>query len=173
MAAASYPLFIGPNGRDAYSDILLLAELAKPTIGDALHAGRYLEGRIRERTAIGVDANGSAFVPYSPAYAKQKAKKLRHANVDLFGYSRRHMVMSITVQAGSVALANGAVATDDPGPVRVFHIGFYDESAIKAQANNEGGRSPRRNFFAASGADLQQMERIIGARQDARLKQRR
>lgn len=185
MADLTYPIFLGPAGAEPVAHIRAVASAVQPTIGDALYAGQILRTRIRQRTAAGIDAEGSPFAPYSEAYRKRKIALLGHADaVDLFGPTDPgvHMLNTMMVRCGGVELAAGDTASEDPmamaNPANLFHLGFYSEEASRARIHNEGGSfrtrlgsgkrkpkpggkpvasMPRRHFFDANQSDLDLM----------------
>jgi hypothetical protein len=139
-------VFTGPNGSDPVGYIVKIEKAIQPTAGDCLYAGQIFRTLVRQRTARGVDADGSPFAPYSPAYAKRKAKRLGHANtVDLFGGDHHpHMLNAMQVRVGGARLDDNEQASSDAGSnaehIDLFYVGFWDrESATRARLHNEGG----------------------------------
>jgi hypothetical protein len=127
------------------------------TAADRMFGAQFIRSRILDRTAQGVDFEGSAFEGYSASYAKQKRKAGgRTDQVDLYGFLQHpHM---LNAMLGRVT---------EPG----FQVGFYnDEEADRARWNNEGmGRLPVRHFFDATEQDRTDVREAIGARITARL----
>lgn len=186
---SSYPIFVGPGGADPAKHILDLAVALRPTVGDALYGGQIIRSRILQRTAQGVDADGSPFAAYSDSYRKRKIGLLGHADtVDLFGpASHTHMLNTMLVKAGGQELGQGATASENATPADLFEVGFYSTESVRAKAHNEGAtirsRSgsatkaksskstkktsftmPRRHFLDANADDLTLVSKGIGER---------
>lgn len=60
-----------------------LDQLELTTAEDMRELGLLARERIIARTIAGIDADGAAFAPYSPQYAKAKAAALGSAGVNL------------------------------------------------------------------------------------------
>jgi hypothetical protein len=161
--------FTGPGGGDPVAEIHSLSVAVLPTEGDMLYALQRQRSRILNRTAAGVDVDGSPFQGYTPGYAKQKAKYGRGDTVDLRGRNAPNMLQAMVVTSGSLS-EDG----DSDQPTTEGTIGFYDDrSAMLAEIHNEGeGHQPRRRFFAASDEELDAMHEDIGARIEVRLRGR-
>lgn len=156
--------FVGPGGSDPLEYTLQLARVSRPTAGDVVYAAGRQKTRILQRNERGVDVNGSAFVPYSPKYAKKRAKSGRNTEpVDLTYSGLMNKAMQVTV-GGALGVSVGDT------PVTNFALGFYGNEAARARGHNEGGEKlPKRHFFDASEQDLQQMQADIGTHIQARL----
>jgi hypothetical protein len=119
-----------------------------PTEADMLLAGANQTTRIRQRTQEGIDVNGVPFAPYSPGYAKTRAKAGRNTTpVDLLFSGR--MLTSMVPQV--------------TGP-NTFAISVMDQDAqTYGPALNDGkGRMPERKFFSTSQQELNAMAADLG-----------
>lgn len=185
--------FTGPGGLDPLAAFAQIRANAAVTAGDGIAAGQALRTNIRDDTANGIDAEGNGFAPYSEAYAKQKSKRGRNTTVDLFGSKQNsHMLNAILVRAGGVESA-GDDSTSNYGtaPIHEIRLGIYsNDEALRAEVHNQGGsvrtrlgsgkrskkggvanfNMPRRHFFDANPQRVANMERVIGERIEARLK---
>ena len=136
----------------AAQHILQIAADAVANVSDAVLAGQLLRSRIAERTARGVDARGASFVPYSEAYAKEKAVRLGSADtVDLFGYVHHpHMMNAMVVRVNGSEMGasplslfgmpvfQGFGGSVNRTPAQMLEVGFYGEEATRARVHNEG-----------------------------------
>lgn len=108
--------------------------------------GLFIISQIQIRTAEGKDVNGVDFVPYTVPYK-------------LFRESKGHTGDKVNLFfTGAMMSSQTHSATDDS--VRVFFMGTEDGSGasnpLKAYALNK-----KRNFFALSGDDQREIERMI------------
>ena len=135
--------FTGPNGESPSATITRLTASILPTSEAMLYAGSRQITRIRERTALGNDVNGSPFAPYSPAYAKARGKSGRNVSpVDLLKSGRMLTSMRVETQGSE----EFAITVQDA------------EAAAYGQAINDGaGHQPQRRFFDTSQAELDAM----------------
>jgi hypothetical protein len=177
--------FTSTTGADPVTAVHNLMTAALPTEGDLLYALQRQRTRILKRTADGVDVDGASFEPYSPNYAKSKAKFGRSGTVDLRGRNAPNMLQAIVATAGTLVDDGDSNITATEGT-----LAFYDErAAMLAQVHNEGAtirtrqgtgkgkakkggassfEMPRRHFFGASDKDRNEMENDIGARSEMR-----
>jgi hypothetical protein len=165
--------FTTSAGRDPLTAWIDLRLAANPTVADALYAGSIFHYNIRTRTEQGVDYQNQPFIPYSKAYAREKSKRLGHADtVDLFGFQLHpHMLNSIVFSGGGIQQPlDGGISIAGTDPIDHFEIGFYGEEAVRAEAINEGRQpQPIRRFFDVTADDVAQAERGVGELIDARL----
>ena len=83
-----------------------LTDLAQPTAEDMRQIGLMVRERIVRRTRQGLDADGMAFAPYSPEYAKRKAASLGSAspvNLTVSG-AMLNQLQIVKVEPGKVTL---------------------------------------------------------------------
>ena len=120
--------------------------------------GNFVNTRIKERTAKGIGADNKLFAPYSPAYKRWRQKKKRPVEkVDL-------------LFTGSMFAALTYDAQDDR--VTSFFMDTVDRF---------GGRNPQkaffnqelRNFFAINANDVEDIEKLVRAYINERLKRDR
>jgi hypothetical protein len=134
--------FLSSTGTDP-AQVLTKAATVLPSEEAMLYTGARQITRIRERTAKGIDVNGSPFKPYTKRYAKFRVKKGRNPSpVDLTMSGRLLNSMQVEVR----------------GPDE-FAITVQDvEAATYGKAHNEGnGRVPRRRFVDTSPQELLEM----------------
>jgi hypothetical protein len=182
--ASSIPSFTGPGGVDAATHILKLGSAARPIVSEVLYAGQRQKTRIVQRTAAGKDSDGVTFAPYSPDYAKRKAKAGHSTTVNLFGIKNHpHMMNRIVV-----------LAAGSPGhPADMLQLAFQGEESLRARVHNEGAtirrrvkirtaskkksfaktatfRIPRRHFWDASAQERVEMVNDIGHAMSVRMR---
>lgn len=175
--ASSIPSFSGPGGVDAATHILNLAAAARPTVAEVLYAGQRQETRIVQRTLAGKDVDGNSFAPYSPNYAKRKARAGHSTTVNLFGTENHpHMMNRIVVLVGTADLLQLAFQGEESVRARVHNEGasIRTRSAAAGRKKKKGRRSsfkmPRRHFWDASVAEVREMVNDLGQAINARLK---
>ena len=118
--------------------------------------GRAMVGRIRARTAKGVDVNGSPFQALSAGYRRAKKKALGHGQADLTvsGQMLQGMVAKPTKENVTISFAGGGRGGGKGGTFiqRSRSVGAAD----KAFFHNETGAGRARvirEFFGLSDED--------------------
>jgi hypothetical protein len=133
--------------------VLNLAKGIVPNVDDLRYAADRQRDRMVRRTGQGIDYKGSAFTPYSPAYAKRKSQSGRDSGVVDLTWSGRMLK----------AMRTSRVA---PGG---FTIGIYGDEGTRGAVHNEGlGKMPKRRFMDASEEDRARILKDIAARCMAR-----
>jgi hypothetical protein len=179
--------FTTPSGGDPATEIHNLMTAALPTEGDLLYALQRQRTRILQRTAAGVDVDGTPFQAYSAGYAKSKSKYGRGGSVDLRGRNAPNMLQAIVATSGSLTDQGDSNTRAVSGSLE-----FYDQrAALLAEVHNQGAtirsrqgtgkgkrkpkpggaasfEMPRRHFFDASRQDLTDMENDMGQRSEMR-----
>jgi hypothetical protein len=147
---ASSVSFTSSTGTDPVRALdLFLAGTVNPSREAMEYAGQREITRIRTRTMAGTDVNGSPFAPYSPAYAKRRAKKGRSiapVNLLMTGI----MQTSLTVEIR--------------GPKSFAIVEMNEEAKAYGRAHNEGAPSrglPQRRWFDTSPAELGEMTKDL------------
>lgn len=111
------------------------------------HGASRLAVQIAERTRSGRDAQGRAFRPYSPAYAKRKGStKVNLISVE----AHPHMLDGLDVLSATKNRAE---------------IGWHDGDLADRAAFNEAGGThrPKREFLGASEAMLDELVEYLEA----------
>ena len=98
---------------------------------------------ILRRTAKGVDVNGQSFRPYHPDYAEYRKDKGRRVDIVDLNFTGK-MYASLT---------HDVISENE---VMLYFAG--DPQAEKAQHNN-----PKRQFFALSQEEMDELAELIGA----------
>ena len=134
--------------------------------------GDFAITRIRQRTERGIDVDGQAFAPLSPAYARAKQDAGLRPDADLTVSGRMLNDMRATVpEAGVVEIAfvsRGGRATGRTFIQRSRAVGAAD----KAFFHNEAGAGRSRvirKFFDLSDEDMAVIYERVGRALDAQL----
>ncbi|MBI5885370.1 MAG: phage virion morphogenesis protein [Deltaproteobacteria bacterium] len=120
--------------------------VASPEILEKAAAG--LKERILERTALGRDVDGEAFAPYSPRYAKRRARAGKDAKLVTLRSSGA-MLDSITTQARQTEVSLG------------FNPSKEALKASRLQAAGVGDKRIKRRFFVVSEDDRAWVVRTV------------
>lgn len=124
------------------------AEMLTPKVMETLSEG--LKERIAERMAIGKDATGEAFAPYSPGYARRRA-----------GLGKE--VGTVTLSLTGAMLGSMNARSDGKDGSVAFGSGKEGEKARYLQVTGAGRQRVKRIFFAMSEADRGWVLKTIGA----------
>lgn len=118
-----------------------------PTEEAMLYTAARQITRIRTRTIQGVDVDQQPFVPYSPAYAKQRLRT-----------GRKTVPVDLTKSGRMFASMQGQVESPKSFAIAVTDI----DAAVYGQAINEGsGHQPERRFFDTSDTELAEMQKDL------------
>jgi hypothetical protein len=173
--------------RDVTVRLPRVDEVVPPVSRKAIlqHLALLAIGRIKRRTAQGLDANGNAFAPYSPRYKEQRRRAGWSTKPDLWlrgGMLGSLGVLDLTEAKVTVGFQGTAAQTmfrarsraakhrktGERLDLTVAETSRRIPNALKAHYNQHG-RKPRK-FFALSSQDrvflartaLQQLLRVVG-----------
>ena len=108
--------------RDPLAIVLSAEHAAQVTGVDLELAGEMMRSTTKQRTARGVDVDGTPFAAYAPSYAKKRTKSGRSASpVDLFWSGR--MLAALTIVTNS-AIKEVALVIYNPDEVGYVDIGI-------------------------------------------------
>jgi hypothetical protein len=133
--------------RDPLAVVVTLEHAAQVTEVDLELAGEMMRSTILEKTARGVDVDGTPFAPYAPAYAKKRTKSGRNAKVDLLWSGKMLQALRIVVNRALNEVA----------------LVIYGEESVRAGAHDSGvpGRLPRRHWLGATVADTERIAKLL------------
>jgi hypothetical protein len=134
--------------RDPLAVVVSIEHAAQVTDVDLELAGELQRSTILDRTARGVDVDGTPFAPYAKPYAKTRTKSGRKASpVDLLWSGK--MLQSLRVVVNK-ALNEVALV-------------IYGEESVRAGAHNNGvpGKLPQRRWLGANEADAGRIAKLL------------
>lgn len=162
------------NINGSYDNLLKVPQrLVQVTQGVLLYAMDLQGHRMLERTAQGIDYNGSPFAAYNTVYpyydypAGKGTKGVRYESydafkkslgrlvVDLRGPRDPHMLDQFELKVDGVSFKFGAGDYGaHSGPASIVTLGIYQTKGQLAYYHNAGeGHNPKRTFFAISASD--------------------
>lgn len=169
---------MGVDINGSFEDLIKTVSFSlQPTRGELLHAMELMGETILERTARGVDYQGSPFKPYNttlPYWYKGTKyesydsfkKSLGRFGVDLLGADDPHMLGAFDLKVDGHSFKFGSGDYDaQTAPGTTVTLGIYQTKGQLAYWHNEGvGRLPERKFFAMSSEDKDRIYQDIAKR---------